>query len=259
MLPRPPLPTITVPTAIAACANNLGGNWYPLRIPDGKSCPPDEPNCQLNLFGSSDSMFGRFYSWYDAVGLMVGTGTLSTFSRSSVCVLCMPVLMPLSAEEIDPEGDVNTYLSADGGLNWLQIRDGPTTYEFADHGGLMLFADAGKPTTDIMCVLPIYHTVLIRGYRYSWNGGNTFSECAITDKAFNMYNIITGNASSTEFWVYGERTVRNVTRGVVVLVDFSQFHERTCEASDYETFTPSTPDVRHKLDTRPHPRTSTHT
>ena len=57
-----------------------GGTWYPLRVPAGTRCPTGSKACQLNLFGPSDSMFGRFYSWYDAVGLMIGTGTIGTYT-----------------------------------------------------------------------------------------------------------------------------------------------------------------------------------
>lgn len=42
--------------------------------------------CYLNLHGPTDTIMGRFYSWYDAVGLMIGTGTSHSHIYIYVCV-----------------------------------------------------------------------------------------------------------------------------------------------------------------------------
>lgn len=40
----------------------------------------------------------------------------------------------------DSEYELNTYLSRDGGLSWLEIIKGPHIAEYGDHGGIITLA-----------------------------------------------------------------------------------------------------------------------
>ena len=57
-----------------------------------------------------------------AVGLVLGTGNVGKY---------------LSMRE----DEVNTYMSRDGGLTWLEVRTGSYIYEIGDHGALIVLAD----------------------------------------------------------------------------------------------------------------------
>lgn len=46
-------------------------------------------------------------------------------------------------------GPTETFFSRDAGYSWTKVADGDTTYEFADHGGLILSAPFGKKTTTL--------------------------------------------------------------------------------------------------------------
>lgn len=41
---------------------------------------------------------------------------------------------------------MNTYLSNDGGHNWIEIIDKPHIYEIADRGGIIVTARSDKKT-----------------------------------------------------------------------------------------------------------------
>lgn len=41
----------------------------------------------------------------------------------------------------------NTYLSRDGGLNWIEIMHGSNIYEIGDHGGLLVVASNVEKTS----------------------------------------------------------------------------------------------------------------
>ena len=53
----------------------------------------------------------------------------------------------------------NTYLSRDGGLNWIEAHKGAYIYEFGDHGGLIVMADDVKKTKQVV---------------FSWNEGQSW-------------------------------------------------------------------------------------
>jgi len=122
--------------------------------------------------------------------------------------------------------DVNTYFSRDAGWTWVQVGEGSYTYEFADHGALWLFTDNIDSTDSFI---------------YSWNEGLNFSECQFTQNGdLEVSNVIVDPSSlSTAFVIHGYRTINGVDKGYLVSVDFSDFHERQCDDSDYEFWSPT--------------------
>jgi len=109
-------------------------------------------------------------------------------------------------------------------LSWTMLKQYSHVYEFGDHGSLMMLANGEAPTNTIL---------------YSINQGINWVECKFTDNAFNVDNIIVNNASGRGFYVHGSRFVNATqeTQGVVVLVDFDNYHEATCTPDDFEVWT----------------------
>ena len=70
---------------------------------------------------------GPFYSVSSAIGLIISTGFIGEF--------------------LTPTESVNTYLSRDAGLTWIELCKGSTIYEIGDHGGIIVLAPYGIPTT----------------------------------------------------------------------------------------------------------------
>jgi hypothetical protein len=73
---------------------------------------------------------------------------------------------------------------------------------------------------------------------YSWTSGQTFIQCRFTQDPLSVMNIIVSEAGSQEFYMHGTRTVNGTRYGSIVHVDFTNFHERECDASDYEVWSP---------------------
>lgn len=82
-------------------------------------------------------MYGSFYSTEKAVGVIIGTGN-SGYHLSK------------------QKGDVNTYLSRDGGREWMELMKGSYIYEIGDHGGILLMASDEVASNTLF---------------YSWNEG----------------------------------------------------------------------------------------
>jgi hypothetical protein len=107
-----------------------GGAWNFLKAPRVDSmgkpypCEGQAPEkCALHLHSSSAwNMYAPFYSTDNAVGIIMGTGNVG------------------ASLKFTPQ-DVNTYLSRDGGLSWLEAHKGAFIYEYGDHGGLITMAD----------------------------------------------------------------------------------------------------------------------
>lgn len=132
------------------------------------------------------------------------------------------------------EDEINTYFSRNGGLEWFEVRKGSHIYEFGDHGALIVMANDRHATKHVV---------------YSWNEGLTWTELPFSTRPVEVENIIIEpTATSQRFLVYGARTEQNGKRsGVVISIDFSEMHMRSCEGestagteeSDYELWTPS--------------------
>eukprot|EP00007_Cunea_sp_BSH-02190019_P005735 CAMPEP_0174239336 /NCGR_PEP_ID=MMETSP0417-20130205/14235_1 /TAXON_ID=242541 /ORGANISM="Mayorella sp, Strain BSH-02190019" /LENGTH=865 /DNA_ID=CAMNT_0015318273 /DNA_START=174 /DNA_END=2771 /DNA_ORIENTATION=- len=194
-----------------------GGEWNPLPLPHGASCPHDSTTCSLHLFGPSETQSGYAYSKQSAVGIVMATGNVGEYL------------------EVDPRGDeVDTYLTRDAGHTWIKIAQGAHTYEIADHGGLLVLVDNNNPTSEFL---------------YSWDEGASWSSCHFTGQGdMDVRNVIAlPSGKSQTFLLYGTRRIQNTVYQVVVQLDLSTLHERQCvgadrpgEAeSDYELWTPT--------------------
>jgi hypothetical protein len=70
---------------------------------------------------------------------------------------------------------MNTYLSRDGGLNWVEVMKGSHIYELGDHGGLIVMAPNTEKTTEVV---------------YSYDEGKTWHTMTISDTPIDVTNII---------------------------------------------------------------------
>ena len=188
-----------------------GGEWRGIEPPERDSegkriiC---EGDCYLHLH-SVTSPYSQVYSTENAIGIVMATGNVGRY---------------LSYKE----DELNTYLSRDGGLTWIEVKKGEFIYEMGDHGAIIVMADSQKATDTLY---------------FSWNEGLTWEQM-ILDSPFEVENIlIEPTATSQKFLMYGERE----GKGVTVSVDFSAYHEPECmnptkpgsSDSDYEVWSPN--------------------
>lgn len=191
-----------------------GGAWRYLTAPkvDSRGNKYDcGDTCYLHLHGITNyHQYAPFYSIENAVGIIMGTGNVGSHLRYE-------------------HDEVNTFLSRDGGLTWIEAHKGPYIYEFGDHGGLIVMADDLHRTNQIV---------------FSWNEGQSWFDFDLGNFPIDVDNIVAEpSSSSVEFLVYG---TRNDT-GVLYHLDFNALGQPPCKglwaadsvSSDYETWSPS--------------------
>jgi hypothetical protein len=195
---------------------NRGGNWQRIKAPevDSQNNKYDcESDCYLNLHGISGE-FPPFYAVDSAAGLLIANGSVGSY---------------LSHDK----NEINTFLSRDGGLTWVEIRKGPHIYEIGDHGALIILADNRNPTSKVY---------------YSWNEGLTFEEFQVSQENIMIDNVLIEPLSTSQhFVIYGKANKKGLQRGVVIGLDFSSLHEPQCKNpdapdspdSDYEKWSPN--------------------
>jgi len=192
-----------------------GGLWSYLKPPRvdslGKKidCPPER--CWLHLHGITNfHNYAPFYSTENAVGIIMGTGNVGPYLR------------------FEPD-QINTYLSRDGGLNFVEAHKGAYIYEIGDHGGLLVMADDVRKTKQVV---------------FSWNEGQSWYDFELSEFPIEVDNVvIEPNATSTKFLLYGTRG----GSGVLYHLDFDVLGQPLCKgvwaadsvSSDYETWQPS--------------------
>eukprot|EP00922_Rhytidocystis_sp_ex-Travisia-forbesii_P048723 GHVS01072535.1.p1 GENE.GHVS01072535.1~~GHVS01072535.1.p1 ORF type:complete len:907 (+),score=123.35 GHVS01072535.1:202-2922(+) len=195
-----------------------GGKWsflVPPRV-DALGKPIEcarggDNKCWLHLHGISNfHQYAPFYSVENAVGMIMGTGNVGSHLR------------------FEPD-EVNTYLSRDGGLTWVEAHKGAYIYEFGDHGGLLVMADDIRKTRQVV---------------FSWNEGQSWFDFELGEYPVDVDNIvIEPDSSAVEFLVYGTRD----DKGVLYHLDFTALGQPACRnvygadsvSSDYETWVPS--------------------
>ncbi|KAK1940266.1 putative sortilin [Babesia divergens] len=196
---------------------NKGAEWHYLQPPrldsEGKPYDCEEGKCFLHLHGITQyKNFAPFYSVENATGLVLATGNVGDRLR------------------FDPS-QVNTFLSRDGGLTWIEAHKGAFIYEFGDYGGLIVMAEDQRKTKEVV---------------FSWNEGASWFDFNLTKHELSVNNVvIEPKCSSLNFILYGNRN----GIGVAFHLDFSALGQPLCKgiwsidstSSDYETWRPTDP------------------
>jgi len=163
--------------------------------------------CALHLHcyvGYLSDLFGPFYSAESSPGFVIANGNVGDYLAQQ-------------------REEVNTYMSRDGGLSWVELMAGPTIYEIGDHGGIIVMAPLGDSTTVAFFTL---------------DQGKTLQNVTLSNSPIDVYNIISEPSSTGEkFIVQGLQNGRTV----LISLDFTQVFDRTCVEADYETWQPSGP------------------
>eukprot|EP01119_Soliformovum_irregulare_P020788 TRINITY_DN678_c0_g1_i1.p1 TRINITY_DN678_c0_g1~~TRINITY_DN678_c0_g1_i1.p1 ORF type:complete len:774 (-),score=177.48 TRINITY_DN678_c0_g1_i1:106-2427(-) len=160
-------------------------------------------DCALHLHcyvGYITNLIGPFYSVEQSPGLVIANGNVGSY---------------LSQQR----EETNTFISRDGGANWIEVMKGPTIYEIGDHGGIIVMAPLGVSTQ----------------YAYfTLDFGKTVYNVSLT-APIDVYNIIAEPSSTGEhFLLMGYQG----TTPVVVGMDFSSVFPRDCVTQDYEDWSP---------------------
>lgn len=193
---------------------NKGGEWSYLKAPkvDSRGNKYEcGDNCYLHLHGITNyHQYAPFYSIENAVGIIMGTGNVGSHLRYE-------------------SDEVNTFLSRDGGVTWIEAHKGPYIYEYGDYGGLIVMADDLRKTNQIV---------------FSWNEGQSWFDFELGQFSIDVDNIVAEpNSASVEFLVYGTRN----DVGVLYHLDFNALGQPLCKglwaadsvSSDYETWSPT--------------------
>lgn len=203
-----------------------GGKWLPLLPPDkdseGKEYPckqADGRGCALHLFFRGNAAgYAPVYSTEKATGLILATGFVGPFAASE--------------EQAETHG-VATFLSRDGGWTWREIRKGVHTYEYGDHGAIIVLSKMHVPTPELL---------------YTWDEGSTWESVALTSPTKIENIIIQPNSTSTRFLVIGN-PASDDSEAELIVADFAGLHTRVCRGenkagkkdSDYELWNPRLP------------------
>jgi hypothetical protein len=152
-----------------------------------------------SYFIEPESVYGPIVTRPKTVGMVIATGNVGASLTFDV-------------------SKTQTYVTRDGGSTWKKISGKTCVYDFADHGGFMLWA---------------IHTESVGTYSFSTDYGATSSECTITGGSMIVSDVISepGGASSS-ILLQGTRG----TAGVVVKADFSSYYSRTCSDVDFENW-----------------------
>lgn len=206
--------TKTLKTVIS---HNDGARWSyltpPLNDAQGKSyeCAGKElEECSLHLHGYTERNDWRdTYGSRSAVGFMLGVGVVGDSLPSG------------------PEGD--TFLTADGGVTWKEIKKGRYTWEYGDQGSIIVLVDDTKKTNMIS---------------YSLDQGNTWIDFQFIDSPVEVQDLATvPSDNSVKFSIF---TKDKKTRHIQL--DFSQLFPSVCKLDmdhpdddDFELWTPRHP------------------
>jgi len=141
----------------------------------------------------------HFYSAPSAIGLIIGTGSIGDHLSTNI-------------------NEINTYISRDGGLTWLEAIKGTSIYEIGDHGGIIIMAPYGVPTQIVY---------------YTTDFGQTVRTFQFTTSDVYIWNIITEPTSTASTFII-------LTEDDQIFgLNFDVF-PRQCDPNvDYELWSPS--------------------
>ncbi|EKD16258.1 uncharacterized protein L3040_009508 [Drepanopeziza brunnea f. sp. 'multigermtubi'] len=198
--------------------HNDGAEWAYLTPPkedaDKKKYPcggSSLEKCSLNIHGYTErSDKSHTYSSKSAIGLMLGTGNVGEYLTSMK--------------------DANTFMTADGGVTWMEVMKGSYMWEFGDQGSIVVIVKE-RVSTNVV--------------HYSLDEGKTWTEYKFAEKEIEVDDLTTmPSDNSRNFLLWGTDGNDLVT----INLDFSGLTDAQCklneddvEADDYYLWTPKHP------------------
>jgi hypothetical protein len=146
--------------------------------------------------------FGPLHTKNNTVGLALATGNVG---------------LSLS------DSDVGVYFTRDAGASWLALARGSHTYDFADHGALLLLTRNDQPTDQLA---------------YTWNQGLNWTSCRFTERSQIAVDNVEADPDARSEMLLIVGFDEQTGEGYMAHVDFTALHERACSDSDYEYWTP---------------------
>ncbi|CCT62321.1 related to carboxypeptidase Y-sorting protein PEP1 precursor [Fusarium fujikuroi IMI 58289] len=203
-------------------SHNDGAEWGFLPPPskgaDGKSysCSSSgDRQCALHLHHYTErENKGRTFSASTAVGLIFGYGNVG------------PSL-----------GDVkeaDTFMSADGGINWKSVKKGVWTWQYGDQGSIIVLAQRATLANKIKSNIVSYST----------DEGNTWTDYKFTDKEVTIQDLTSVHSgTSRNFLVWYQTDDKKL---FAANLDFTGLTNQPCKysddsSSDYDLWSPKHP------------------
>jgi hypothetical protein len=202
---------------------DAGARWDRVRAPPndvyGNSLCDQE--CFLNFVSLTDYQLrdGFFYSVDNAVGVALVNAQVQTKNVGFDATYA---------------GDVDFFVTSDGGTSFDHVGAGLHVAEIGNFGGILLATEggAGKYTTTV---------------KYSWDLGLSWDACQFDDQELHVTNIrIDDRVSSSEFLLHGKP--RHGRGGeVLVYLNFTGIHVRDCDDDDLVTWSSACVNGAHEV------------
>ena len=196
--------------------HNDGAEWDYATPPetdaDGKpfGCSGSVNKCSLHIHGYTERIDKRhvYYS-QSAIGLMLGTGNVGEY---------------LDANQID------TFMTADGGISWKSAKKGKYMWEFGDQGSIVVIVKERSKTNII---------------HYTLDEGDTWKDYKFSEEEIEIDDITTvpsDNARNFLLWGYDGSQILTVNLDFTGLTDVQcKLDESNVEGEDYYLWTPKHP------------------
>jgi Sortilin, neurotensin receptor 3,/Sortilin, neurotensin receptor 3, C-terminal len=198
--------------------HNDGANWALLdkvsdNLNEGFTCTPGN-DCSLHLHSYTERSDPRkTFASASAIGLMMGVGNVGKYL----------------------EGDGDTFITRDGGLEWHRVKKGRYLWEYGDQGSIIVVIQE-RGSTDTLS--------------YSLDEGRTWTDYQFFDKKMKVWDLTTiPSDKSHSFLVWGRHG--DTDKLMSVNVDFDGLRGRKCKLEenasgkddgDYYHWSPSHPE-----------------
>ncbi|EMT62028.1 Vacuolar protein sorting/targeting protein 10 [Fusarium odoratissimum] len=203
-------------------SHNDGAEWGFLPPPskgaDGKSysCSSSgDSKCALHLHHYTErENKGRTFSASTAVGLIFGYGNVG------------PSLGDVK--------DADTFMSADGGINWKSVKKGVWTWQYGDQGSIIVLAQRATHVNKVKSNIVSYST----------DEGNTWTDYKFTDKEVTIQDLTSVHSgTSRNFLVWYQTDDKKL---FAANLDFTGLTNQPCKysddsSSDYDLWSPKHP------------------
>jgi hypothetical protein len=195
--------------------HNDGAEWDYLPPPakdfEGKSyCSGPREQCALHIHSYTErSDKSKTFSSASAIGLMLGVGNVG--------------------EYLGPYAEADTFVTSNGGINWLPAKKGSYMWEFGDQGSVIVLVKEKTPVGILY---------------YSRDEGQTWQEYKFAESSLQIDDITTLPSDNSRNFLLWGRTDEGL---VTINIDFTGLTDRQCdlnekgENEDYYLWTPKHP------------------